>query len=151
MTLQALALALIEMTGAPRGTVTFKRIIEHAPVVLAEATRAMVNPIIVGAIIVKESMFDPDAIGAKGEVGLMQVKPDATALMVCQDLLDVLAEPWANIRCGIRILKSFQRRCQGLVEHGLSAYSGRKCGPSRYASEIIAMCEPHANASPASL
>lgn len=138
MTLKALTMALLEMTGAHQGSALYERVVEVAPIIMQEA-RDLVEPLVVGAIIARESMFNSSAVGSRGEIGLMQIKPDALAATVCRDLTLFLAEPWANIRCGVRILRRAARRCSGLIEHALSAYNGRSCGPSRYSRKVLAL------------
>lgn len=137
MTLKALLLALCEMTGAAKGQALYARIVEAAPVILTESA-GRVNALVVGAVIARESNFDPNALGRRGEVGLMQVKPDAAALLYCADLLPVLWEPWANVRCGVRLLTRALRRCTHLA-FGLSHYNGQACKRSAYSEKVMAL------------
>ena len=55
------------------------------------------------AVMEIESGFDPDVLGADGEVGLMQVMP-ATAQMRLSRLLDDLSAPATNIALGVKYL-----------------------------------------------
>ena len=49
------------------------------PLIRAAARRYQVDPALVKAVIWRESRFDPDARGGKGELGLMQIREDAAA------------------------------------------------------------------------
>ncbi|MDD5557723.1 MAG: lytic transglycosylase domain-containing protein [bacterium] len=45
------------------------------PIIAAAAERHGLDPLLVKAVIRRESNFDPRALGGKGEIGLMQVTP----------------------------------------------------------------------------
>src|SRR5512142_1797062 len=93
-----LLLLIAELVGARPGSERFARIAEVAPVIASEAERAAQDPVIVGAVIHRESAFNRRARGRLGEIGLMQIMP-ATARSACPELLPHIWEPWANIRC----------------------------------------------------
>lgn len=87
-----------------------------------------------------ESRYDPDALGALGEIGLMQVKHSA-ARDYCRDLISNLWDPATNIRCGLRLLTRARRICGSKANQfidWLGVYNGsRKCGPTRYARCVV--------------
>ena len=110
------------------------------------------------ALIEKESAWDPEATGAKGEVGLMQMLP-ATAKLVAQRLgdkefeppvvggrgyarLGSLARPRTAISYGLEYLDWKQREFDGMSPVALRAYNrnprrARESWPNdRYAEEI---------------
>ncbi len=126
----------------PRATIVeFK----HFPAILIdESAAAGIDYLIVMAIIDKESEFNPSAVGASGEIGLMQVKP-ATAEVVAKDLaityeppvrlrgksgyesLGSLGVPAVNVRIGVSYLRQQVARF-GMTPAALRAYNR---GPTR--------------------
>lgn len=86
--------------------------------ILKTAAYYKLDPALIKAVIWKESRFNPNAIGKKGEIGLMQIMP-ATAkdwssaeklnLFVFTDLFN----PSKNIMCGSWYLKKLLLRYQG--------------------------------------
>lgn len=112
------------------------------------ATRFGLDPALIQAVIRVESGGNPAAVGAAGEIGLMQITEPVYAQAVSAGVVD--AEPWydrwnpltdhplldprTNIHVGAWYLASLIRQ-YGSVERGLSAYnSGR---PSAYESNPI--------------
>jgi soluble lytic murein transglycosylase-like protein len=87
-----------------------------------------VDPAIIASVIYQESRGDPGAIGAAGEVGLMQVKI-STALQF-GGLLDpeMLPLPSVNIRAGTQYLRYLLDRYNGNIAASLAAYNA---GPGR--------------------
>jgi soluble lytic murein transglycosylase len=49
---------------------------DYDPLILEASKKYCVDPYLIKAVIWRESNFNPDALGADGEVGLMQVIPD---------------------------------------------------------------------------
>jgi soluble lytic murein transglycosylase len=82
----------------------------HDPVILAAAARHGVHPALIKAVVWRESKFNPNVRGSKGEIGLMQIMP-ATAkewaqaeqlkLFVVTDLF----RPAKNTQCGAWCLR----------------------------------------------
>lgn len=70
----------------------------------AEALRQGVPFPLVDAVMRVESGYDPRALGASGEIGLMQLMPGTAALLGFTGTLSELAEPAANIAIGTRYL-----------------------------------------------
>lgn len=75
------------------------------------------------AVIIQESGGRPDAVSAKGAVGLMQLLPTTAAALGVSDPLD----PGQNVSAGARYLGSLMRRF-GDPKLALAAYNA---GPSR--------------------
>lgn len=91
------------------------------------------------AIIRKESEFNKDAIGEKGDSGLMQVVPQwHTERMKELGITDIM-EPLQNIRVGVNYLAECLRNHPGNAADALMAYN---MGEKR-ASELIkqGVCE----------
>lgn len=89
---------------------------EVVPVLLAEASAADVNPALVAAIVTLESTWRADALGQRGEVGLMQINRDGAS-----------TDPATNLREGIAILRHSYDVC-GTTVGAVSYYAtGSTC------------------------
>lgn len=127
--------ALLAMLSNNPSPALVERVQRIAPLVVLVATEEGVSPLLLSAVIAKESSFRPRARGKAGEVGLSQLKPDGLAMYYCKGLrahrlLD-------NIRCGARLLALAKERCGGCPRRWLSAYNGRKCGESIYSRRVM--------------
>lgn len=109
---------------------------------LEAAARAEVDYRIILAVADKESQMRPRAVGANGEIGLMQLLP-ATAALVAKRLEDSsyeppvrgragqyaslgsLADPTVNVRYGIEYLRWQVERFDGVNATALRAYNRR--------------------------
>jgi Transglycosylase SLT domain len=56
------------------------------------------------AVATVESAYEPEARGAAGEVGLMQVRPSTAAMLGFRGSLEQLADPATNIQLGVKYL-----------------------------------------------
>jgi membrane-bound lytic murein transglycosylase MltF len=65
------------------------------------------DPLLVQAIVKKESHYNPAIIGAAGEVGLMQLLPSTVGLPG-----KALLDPETNIREGVKYLSLMRQRCK---------------------------------------
>lgn len=139
MTVAALVSALLHLTGNPPGRSFHARLERVAPVLLEVAAAARMDPLLVGAVIWRESAFDQGAVGRHGELGVMQLLPRGWARAVCTDLLNRLLDLRANVECGVRILEWARQKCGGGPERWLSLYNGSGCGPTRYARRVLAV------------
>jgi soluble lytic murein transglycosylase-like protein len=81
----------------------------------AAAGRHEVDPLLVAAIVEVESNFAPDAVSAKGAIGLMQLMP------VHFEAAERPFEPTANLELGTRYLGELSRRF-GALPIALAAY-----------------------------
>ena len=68
------------------------------------AERRGIPPALGHAVAAVESGWNPDAQGAAGEVGLMQVMPATAAMLGFRGTLAELADPATNIRLGVQYL-----------------------------------------------
>lgn len=84
-----------------------------AAVIEREARRAGLPPEIAEAVIHTESGFNPAAIGADGEIGLMQVMPATARMLGFSGSLSDLAVPETNIRYGVTYLARAYRLADG--------------------------------------
>jgi soluble lytic murein transglycosylase-like protein len=104
----------------PLGMVT--RIVRAA---YQEAATIGLPPLLVLAIIEKESALLPTAVNPSGAVGLMQVVPKYHTDQLRQVMHpDGLRNPETNIRIGSRILAKFVELRNGNIDQALRAYSG---------------------------
>ena len=98
-----------EKTNVP---VRFDNIIEDA------CTVNNVDPLLVKALILRESRFNPCAKGGAGEIGLMQIKYEAAkdwarAMDVAVPAKEDLYDPYLNIAIGVWYLGRALSRWQG--------------------------------------
>lgn len=90
-----------------------------------EAFKHQLPPVLVLAIIQKESSFRPEARNPSGATGLMQVMPKYHADKIRHIRHPAgLFNPQANIRIGVRILAEYVEWAEGDVSRALRRYSG---------------------------
>ena len=137
--------ALILMLGLQSAHVPRRyaqRAEDLAPLIRAALVVEMsdLDPLLVGAMITKESGQRPEVFGKAGEVGYSQVKPDGMAKLLCRDL--DIHKPADNIRCGVRILTFARKRCGGEPSRWLGVYKGwRTCGSTGYSRRVLGIME----------
>ncbi len=112
-----------------------------------EANRWGLPPELAETIMQIESEFDPDAIGAAGEIGLMQVKLTTAQLLGFKGTPRELASPGVNIRLGVRYLAEAWTHadkdiCTAVMKyragHGETRFSMRSVNYCLRAREILA-------------
>jgi soluble lytic murein transglycosylase-like protein len=86
--------------------------------ILAASRRHSVDPALVKALIRVESGYDPQAISAKGAVGLMQLMPDIAASLGVKDSFD----PVHNVYGGVKHLSELLDHFDGSVYLAVAAY-----------------------------
>lgn len=87
-----------------------------------EASRNGLPPDVADAVVAIESGYDPGAIGAVGEIGLMQVRPATAAMLGFKGDLAELARPEVNIRYGVTYLSQAWRLAGGDLCRALMKY-----------------------------
>jgi RHS repeat-associated protein len=124
----------------------------YAPSVLAASKKYGMSPGLVFAVIWRESVFDPTAIGNVGEIGLMQVMPSTASdygLPLTEYSAELLKNPAINIDVGTAHLARLRATVHGGLEQVLAAYNqgataARRngLGPSRdYIRDILGYFE----------
>jgi soluble lytic murein transglycosylase-like protein len=82
----------------------------YRAIIEQEAKVAGLPPEIAEAVMGVESGYNPDVIGADGEIGLMQVLPSTARMMGFTGSLAELARPEINIRYGVSYLAAAWNR-----------------------------------------
>lgn len=110
------------------------------------ADSANLPPQIAVAVIEIESNFNPNARGAAGEVGLMQVMPPTARMLGFSGSLEQLKNPETNIDLGVQYLADAYRLAEGdlcttvmkyRAGHGESRFSVRSVDYCRKARAIL--------------
>lgn len=100
---------------------------------IAEAERANVDPMLLAALVRQESSFQPDARSRVGAMGLGQIMP-GTGKMLARGAgvegweLRLLSVPEVNLRMGALYLRDLLRRYDGAKDLALAGYNA---GPGR--------------------
>jgi len=128
-------------------TAIYRRVTGHPnikrfePLIAQYAKQNEVEVALVKAVIAVESAFEPDAVSAKGALGLMQVMPetggrygvvDDTKRTAVQKLLD----PTINIRIGTRYLRDLLALFGNDLALAIAAYNAGEYAVQRYDNQI---------------
>ena len=121
---------------APRGRVPAWLLPGAGAIALAAPSRTPYDPLIatvataygqdaalLRAIVQVESRFDPNAVSARGAIGLMQVMPSTATQFGVADPQKTLFEPESNLRTGAQVLRSLLLQFAGDTELALAAYN----------------------------
>jgi soluble lytic murein transglycosylase-like protein len=100
-------------------------------VALAEAHLPL-DPALLLAIVGVESSWRPWTVGAKGEVGLCQVRPDIHGATATE-----LADPAINVRIAAKVLRHCLKRAGGDIAGGVARYNGRGEAAEKYAARVL--------------
>ena len=106
----------------------------YEPVLVERATIETLDPILVAALVRRESQFDRDVVSSAGATGLMQLMP-ATGAEVARRIRltefrpDQLRVPEVNLALGSRYLRELLERQGGALVPALISYNA---GPHRY-------------------
>lgn len=110
--------------------------------IAASGTRHGVDPVLLYAIMHRESAFKKRALSNKGASGLMQLMPGTAARFGVRDIFD----PAQNIDAGARYMSWLLRRFDGDVRLALAGYNagegavdkyGRRVPPYRETQEYV--------------
>jgi soluble lytic murein transglycosylase len=132
--------------------------LEHlTEVIHTEAKSAGVDPLLVAAIVARESSFRTRVTSHAGAVGLMQVRPFVGRAVAERRSIawsgdDTLAEPRLNVRLGATYFSELVSRFSDDRELALAAYNrgptrlsrqirNGRFGSSRYVSRVIELYE----------
>lgn len=99
----------------------------YQPLVREAAAKYDLDPLLVAAVVLVESKFDPDAVSPKNAVGLMQIMPGTAvdvAAMQKRKNFDItqLKKPHVNLDMGCFYLKRLLKRYRGDMALSLAAY-----------------------------
>jgi soluble lytic murein transglycosylase len=108
---------------------------------VAAATEAKVDPLLIPAIIRQESGFDPSIVSNAGAVGIMQIMPAEAsmiatraglgAVMTREDLFD----PAKNIRIGAAEIAQKLESMHGNLFFGIAAYNAGEEAVGRWLAQ----------------
>ena len=105
---------ILPRTSATRAT--------YVAMVRREAESQGLPPEIADAVAYVESSYNPRAVGAVGEVGLMQIRPQTAAMLGYKGDVEALFEPETNVRYSVTYLASAWRRTDGDLCRTLMKY-----------------------------
>ena len=91
-------------------------------------SRHRINPDLIKAIIKVESGFDPEAVSAKGALGLMQLMPETARRWGVSRIFD----PEENIEAGVQHFKWLLQQFEGNLRLALAAYNAGEQQVLRY-------------------
>lgn len=113
--------------------------------VLAAAHRHRLDPRLLAAVVSVETDWDPSAVGAYGELGLMQILPSTGLFLARMSGLDQydLRDSATSLDLGARYLSVLLNR-YGSEERALAAYNGgpravASAGTNAYARKVLAL------------
>ncbi|HLA24224.1 MAG TPA: transglycosylase SLT domain-containing protein [bacterium] len=105
------------------------------PLIVPEAARHGLDPLLVLAVIREESRFDPRAVSSANAVGLMQLLPSTARGVLGRPVgPTALMEPALNIRAGTAYLAGLLRAFQGTTPLAVGAYNAGPGGVRRHAA-----------------
>ena len=105
----------------------------YAELIYKAAGRAVLDPVLVHAVIFVESRYDSAARSPKGAIGLMQVLPETAARY---GVLDPAHSPEANIKAGTRYLQDLMRLFDSRLDLALAAYNAGEKAVLRHGRRI---------------
>ncbi|MFK7984928.1 MAG: transglycosylase SLT domain-containing protein [Sandaracinaceae bacterium] len=125
--------------GCRQRVATFSRLIDRA------SRDNDLDPFLLAAVAVRESGMDPQATGAAGERGIVQLHPRGTGSSIRFVQNESYRRRCARrpghcqaevLEAGARLLASSIRRCGG-VREGLGAYNRGECGATDYSRRVM--------------
>jgi hypothetical protein len=94
----------------------------HVALVRREAAKQGLPPDLADAVAYVESSYNPEAVGAVGEVGLMQIRPETAAMLGYKGDTASLLQPEINVRYSVTYLVGAWRKTDGDVCRTLMKY-----------------------------
>jgi soluble lytic murein transglycosylase-like protein len=109
-----------------------------AGVIYKEAKAAGIDPLMVAAIVARESSFRTTVVSRSGAIGLMQLRPFVARDVAKRIDLEwggatTLRQPASNLRLGIHYYSELVQRFDGDVHLALAAYNR---GPTRLSRQL---------------
>ena len=111
----------------------------HLALIRREAERHRLPPELADAVAQIESAYNPQASGALGEVGLMQIRPETAALLGYRGTVSGLFEPETNVYYSVAYLAIAWRRANGDLCRALMKYRAGH-GEERMSAFSIEYC-----------
>ena len=112
---------------------------DYLAIIARQAALAGVPRELVQAVMAVESRFDPTAVGADGEIGLMQIMPGTARMLGFAGALAELAEPEINIAYGTAYLAGAWRLAnQDICTAAMKYRAGH--GESRFSFLSVEYC-----------
>src|SRR3954465_4600573 len=112
--------ALEELIGLPQ-TYTAARS-SYLALITSEAEQRGLPSALADAVAQVESRYNPKVVGSRGEVGLMQIRPQTAALLGYKGEVTALFEPETNVRLGVAYLARAWQLAKGDVCRTLMKY-----------------------------
>lgn len=130
--------AIMELVRAHRRAADHASHAKLADAVHGPSVEAGVDPLMVAAIVARESSFRTRVVSSAGAVGLMQLRPWVAQDVAMRSELtwngtDTLHRPEMNVRLGILYYQQMIREFDGDERLALTAYNR---GPSRLRKEL---------------
>jgi len=138
-----LVVALLQLGHPARSAADVVRARLLAVQILDASEREDIDPVIVAAMIARESAFNAGARGGADDLGLMQIRRGGAVVGAGEALTDAaLMLPPINLAFGVAYLARQRAAC---ARHGvtdpvswISRYKGLAARPSRYSRGIVA-------------
>lgn len=127
----SMATPTVAMDGAAR---RYAPLIEHA------ATRHVLDPLLLHAVVATESAYGPARVSTKGAIGLMQVLP-ATGRRFG---VSALQDPQANLEAGAAYLQWLIQRFDGRLDLALAGYNAGEGAVARHGNSVPPYAETRA-------
>ena len=112
--------ALEELIGLPQ-TYTAARS-SYLALITSEAEQRGLPSALADAVAQVESRYNPKVVGSRGEVGVMQIRPQTAALLGYKGEVTALFEPETNVRLGVAYLARAWQLAKGDVCRTLMKY-----------------------------
>ncbi len=110
--------------------------------IVASARVHDVDPWVLAAIAVRESGANPNALGARGEFGVMQLHPASrhgrSAMALCAGAPGTC--PRIDVDAAAVLLRAGRDRC-GSISAALGLYNSGRCGETAYSASVLRMRE----------
>src|SRR4051812_41442880 len=94
----------------------------HLARIRREAEKQSVPAEVADAVAYVESSYNPQAVGADGEVGLMQILPTTASMLGFEGSASELLDPDTNVRYSVAYLAGAWRRANGDLCRALMKY-----------------------------
>jgi hypothetical protein len=111
----------------------------HLELVRRETEERGLPSEVADAVVHVESAYDPNAVGAVGEIGLMQVRPETAALLGYAGTAAGLHEPTTNVHYGVRYLAEAWKLANGNLCRALMKYRAGH-GEERISERSVEYC-----------